>query len=105
MLPCGARLAGLGFALTQGFPLMLSNRRGIQGPGALGRRALGRRAFVAGAIAVVASALPAAAQSEGADELLSAIVQIKTYINPDGRTSKVSASSAPVPALSSTTKD
>jgi S1-C subfamily serine protease len=49
---------------------------------------LGRRAFVAGAIAVVAGALPAAAQSEGADELLSAVVQLKTYINPDGRTVK-----------------
>jgi serine protease Do len=67
---------------------MLSNRCGIDGPCASGRRALGRRAFVAGAIAIIAGALPAAAQSEGADELLSAVVQLKTYINPDGRTVK-----------------
>jgi S1-C subfamily serine protease len=69
---------------------MVTKRRGIHGP-----FAWGRGAFVAGAIAVVAGGLvagspPAAAQSEnaGADDLLSAVVQLKTYINPDGRTVK-----------------
>jgi serine protease Do len=43
---------------------------------------------IAGAIALLASTAPAAAQSGFADELLSAVVQLKTYINPDGRTVK-----------------
>jgi S1-C subfamily serine protease len=48
----------------------------------------GRRFFVTGAIALLVSATPAAAQPDFADELLSAVVQLKTYINPDGRTVK-----------------
>jgi serine protease Do len=47
----------------------------------------GRMVFAAAAIALVASSR-AAAQSSAADELLSAVVQLKTYINPDGRTVK-----------------
>src|SRR5262245_4598379 len=51
----------------------------------------GRIAFVAAAIALTAGT-PAAAQStapgSAADELLSAVVQLKTYINPEGRTVK-----------------
>jgi serine protease Do len=39
-------------------------------------------------VALAASVTPAAAQNAGADELLSAVVQLKTYINPDGRTVK-----------------
>lgn len=50
-----------------------------------GLLSLGRRAFVTGAIALAVS-VPAAAQSDSADDLLSAVVQLKTYINPDGRT-------------------
>src|SRR5262245_11858947 len=38
--------------------------------------------------AFIASATPAAAENAGADELLSAVVQLKTYINPEGRTVK-----------------
>src|SRR6185295_9107044 len=40
------------------------------------------------AFSFVASMTPAAAQNPGTDELLSAVVQLKTYINPDGRTVK-----------------
>src|SRR5262245_4404134 len=47
----------------------------------------GRMVFAAAAIALVASSR-VAAQSSAADELLSAVVQLKTYINPDGRTVK-----------------
>lgn len=51
----------------------------------------GRVVFAAAAIALAASA-PAVAQntapSSAADELLSAVVQLKTYINPEGRTVK-----------------
>ncbi len=39
-----------------------------------------------GALALVASALPAGAQSTSLDELVSAVVRIKTHINADGRT-------------------
>src|SRR5262245_17975415 len=46
----------------------------------------GRMIVVAAAIALGASIVPAAAQSTMADDLLSAVVQLKTYINPDGRT-------------------
>jgi serine protease Do len=52
----------------------------------------GRQIAVAVVIALAASNAPAAAQTTtqhaGADELLSAVVQLKTYINPDGRTVK-----------------
>ena len=51
----------------------------------------GRRIIVAAAIALVAGAQAAAqttAPNSAADELLSAVVQLKTYINPDGRTVK-----------------
>jgi serine protease Do len=48
----------------------------------------GRTIVVAGAIALAAGTTPAVAQNPGADELLSAVVQLKTYINPDGRTVK-----------------
>ncbi len=51
----------------------------------------GRRIFVAAALALVAGAQAAAqntAPNIAADELLSAVVQIKTYINPEGRTVK-----------------
>ena len=44
--------------------------------------------LAAGTIAVVASASSGAAQSPSAEDLLSAVVQAKTYINPDGRTVK-----------------
>jgi serine protease Do len=47
----------------------------------------GRLVLAAAAIATVASS-HAVAQSTAADELLSAVVQIKTYINPEGRTVK-----------------
>ena len=40
----------------------------------------------AGAFSFMASMTPASAENAGADELLSAVVQVKTYINPDGRT-------------------
>ena len=62
---------------------MRTTHRGIHGP-----RSWGRRIFVAAAITFAAGTVPAAAQSEFADELLSAVVQIKTYINPEGRTVK-----------------
>lgn len=65
---------------------MRTTRRGHHAP------SWGQRIVVAAAIAFVASTTSAAAQSpapnNGADELLSAIVQLKTYINPDGRTVK-----------------
>ena len=50
----------------------------------------GRMAFAAAAIALVASARAAAqtTPNSAADELLSAVVQLKTYINPEGRTVK-----------------
>ena len=51
----------------------------------------GRRIFVAAALALVAGAQAAAqntAPNSAADELLSAVVQLKTYINPEGRTVK-----------------
>ena len=44
--------------------------------------------LVAGLFSFVTSITPTAAQNAGADELLSAVVQLKTYINPDGRTVK-----------------
>jgi S1-C subfamily serine protease len=44
--------------------------------------------FVSGTVALLASAMAASAQSGFADDLLSAVVQLKTYINPDGRTVK-----------------
>ena len=62
---------------------MRTTHRGIHGP-----RSWGRRIFVAAAIAFAAGTVPATAQSEFADELLSAVVQVKTYINPEGRTVK-----------------
>jgi S1-C subfamily serine protease len=54
---------------------------------------LRRRGILLGAaLALVVSAVPAAAESDttahAADELLSAVVQLKTYINPEGRTVK-----------------
>jgi serine protease Do len=63
-------------------PLMRIIRRGKHSP-----TLWGRMVFVVVAIALVASS-HATAQSNAADELLSAVVQLKTYINPDGRTVK-----------------
>ena len=60
---------------------MRTTCRGNHGPWSWGRTII-----VAGAIALAASTTPAVAQTPGADELLSAVVQLKTYINPDGRT-------------------
>jgi S1-C subfamily serine protease len=60
---------------------MRTIRRGIHRP-----RVGGWTIFVAAAIALLAGDAPAAAQSSFADDLLSAVVQLKTYINPDGRT-------------------
>jgi S1-C subfamily serine protease len=62
---------------------MRTTLRGFHGP-----RSWGGRILVAAAIAFAAGTAPAAAQSEFADELLSAVVQLKTYINPEGRTVK-----------------
>ena len=62
---------------------MLNGRRASAAP-VPGWQAL----LFAGVVALAASATPAAAQNPGADELLSAVVQLKTYINPDGRTVK-----------------
>ncbi|MPZ39702.1 MAG: PDZ domain-containing protein [Rhizobiales bacterium] len=51
-----------------------------------------RRLLAAGTLAVLLFGLPATAQNaapnNGPDELLSAVVQLKTYINPEGRTVK-----------------
>ncbi len=53
---------------------------------------LARGLLAAGAIALVASVSSGAAQQQASpssvEELLSAVVQLKTYINPDGRTVK-----------------
>ena len=62
---------------------MRTTRRGHHSPWSWGRTII-----VAGAIALGAGITPAAAQSDAADELLSAVVQLNTYINPDGRTVK-----------------
>ena len=69
----------LGFARTQG-SLDADHPSWKSQP-----HALEQHRACAAAIALVASS-HAAAQSSAADELLSAVVQIKTYINPDGRT-------------------
>ena len=53
-----------------------------------GASSWGRRIVVAAATALVACIAPAAAQTDAADELLSGVVQLKTYINPEGRTVK-----------------
>src|SRR5262245_17237356 len=63
-------------------PLMRIIRRGNRRPSLWGRMV-----FAAAGVALVASS-HATAQSNAADELLSAVVQLKTYINPDGRTVK-----------------
>ena len=44
------------------------------------------RLLAAAAVATLAGSVPAAAQTTTADELFSAIVQLKTTINPEGRT-------------------
>ena len=62
---------------------MLNGRRASAAP-VPGWQAL----LFAVAFSFVASMTPAAAQNPGTDELLSAVVQLKTYINPDGRTVK-----------------
>jgi S1-C subfamily serine protease len=56
----------------------------------LGALALRRRLLAAAAFAAVisAAAATAPAQAASAEELFSAIVQLRTYINPDGRTVK-----------------
>ncbi len=45
-----------------------------------------RQFLTAAVVALVTSGIPAVAQTTTADELFSAIVQLKTYINPEGRT-------------------
>jgi len=47
-----------------------------------------RRLLAMAAAATVVAASAASAQSTAVDDLLSAVVQLKTYINPDGRTVK-----------------
>ncbi|MGH6768286.1 MAG: S1C family serine protease [Xanthobacteraceae bacterium] len=49
--------------------------------------ALGRRLFAAAALALVTASI-APARAATAEDLFSAIVQLRTYINPDGRTVK-----------------
>src|SRR5262249_31398980 len=48
--------------------------------------ALGSRSCLAVAFAVLLAAAPATAQNDRIDDLLAAVVQMKTHINPDGRT-------------------
>ena len=50
------------------------------------------------AVAVASVATPATS----IDDLVAAVVHIKTFINPDGRSSRTSAASARAPASSST---
>ena len=47
---------------------------------------LGSRPCLAAAFAVLLAAAPATAQNDRIDDLLAAVVQMKTHINPDGRT-------------------
>jgi len=48
--------------------------------------ALGSRPCLAAAFAALLASAPATAQNDRIDDLLAAVVQVKTHINPDGRT-------------------
>jgi len=48
--------------------------------------ALGSRPCLAAAFAALLTSAPATAQNDRIDDLLAAVVQVKTHINPDGRT-------------------